>query len=153
MLFVEFRVYDRKLWRHWWDVTSRFSLFVNAWLFGWRSSMVKSIKDYSFCGTWENSADSDQTPHNVASDQALYPSLTECSIKYWIKHQNTTLQPKTEMDWSNGQEGNSFRLKWVKGVTYNKHMSQCMRFPSMWYMRTGMPHISLRIRAVWSELC
>ena len=30
-------------------------------------------------------------------------------------------------------------------------MSQCMRFPTMWYVRQAKPQISLRIRAVWSE--
>ena len=30
-------------------------------------------------------------------------------------------------------------------------MSQCMRFPTMWYVRPAKPQISLRIRAVWSE--
>ena len=33
-----------------------------------------------------------------------------------------------------------------------KHnMSQCMRFPTIWYVRPAKPQISLRIRAVWSE--
>ena len=32
-----------------------------------------------------------------------------------------------------------------------KEMSQCMRFPTMWYVRQAKPQISLRIRAVWSE--
>ena len=27
-------------------------------------------------------------------------------------------------------------------------MSQCMRFPTMWYVRSAKPQISLRIRAV-----
>ena len=27
-------------------------------------------------------------------------------------------------------------------------MSQCMRFPTMWYVRPAKPQISLRIRAV-----
>ena len=31
------------------------------------------------------------------------------------------------------------------------NMSQCMRFPTMWYVRPAKPQISLRIRAVWSE--
>ena len=30
-------------------------------------------------------------------------------------------------------------------------MSQCMRFPTMLYVRPAKPQISLRIRAVWSE--
>ena len=30
-------------------------------------------------------------------------------------------------------------------------MSQCMRFPTMWYMRPAKPQISLRICAVWSK--
>ena len=28
------------------------------------------------------------------------------------------------------------------------HLSQCMRFPTMWYERPAKPQISLRIRAV-----
>ena len=31
------------------------------------------------------------------------------------------------------------------------YMSQCMRFPTIWYVRPAKPQISLRIRAVWSE--
>ena len=31
------------------------------------------------------------------------------------------------------------------------NLSQCMRFPTMWYVRPAKPQISLRIRAVWSE--
>ena len=30
----------------------------------------------------------------------------------------------------------------------NEKMSQCMRFPTMWYVRPAKPQISLRIRAV-----
>ena len=30
-------------------------------------------------------------------------------------------------------------------------MSQCMRFPTIWYVRPAKPQISLRICAVWSE--
>ena len=34
-------------------------------------------------------------------------------------------------------------------VTYFEiYMSQCMRFPTMWYVRPAKPQISLRIRAV-----
>ena len=29
-----------------------------------------------------------------------------------------------------------------------KHISQCMRFPTMWYVRLAKPQISLRILAV-----
>ena len=36
--------------------------------------------------------------------------------------------------------------------TVRKHMSPCMRFPTMWYMRPAKPPISLPIRAIWSEL-
>ena len=31
------------------------------------------------------------------------------------------------------------------------HLSQCMRFPTMWYVRPAKPQISLRICADWSE--
>ena len=31
------------------------------------------------------------------------------------------------------------------------YLSQCMRFPTIWYMRPAKPLISLRICAVWSE--
>ena len=30
-------------------------------------------------------------------------------------------------------------------------LSQCMRFPTMWYVRPAKPQISLRIHTVWSE--
>ena len=33
----------------------------------------------------------------------------------------------------------------------NNHLSQCMRFPTMWYVRPAKPQISLRKCAVWSE--
>ena len=33
----------------------------------------------------------------------------------------------------------------------NNQLSQCMRFPTMWYVRPAKPQTSLRIRAVWSE--
>ena len=41
-------------------------------------------------------------------------------------------------------------------VLYSEHffdLSQCMSFPTMWYVRPAKPQISLRIhvRAVWSE--
>ena len=36
-------------------------------------------------------------------------------------------------------------------IDHCKHMSQCMRFPTMWLVRPVKPQISLRIRAVWSE--
>ena len=42
------------------------------------------------------------------------------------------------------------RMSWPM---YMYNMSQCMRFPTMWYVRPAKPQISLRIRAVWSELC
>ena len=37
------------------------------------------------------------------------------------------------------------------GISYWKNLSQCMRFPTMWYVRPAKPQISLRIGAVWSE--
>ena len=37
------------------------------------------------------------------------------------------------------------------GMRLNTHKSQCMRFPTMWYVRPAKPQISLRIRPVWSE--
>ena len=42
---------------------------------------------------YANSADPDQTPQSVASDQGLHCLLTECSIKIRIKMKNTTQQP------------------------------------------------------------
>ena len=33
-------------------------------------------------------------------------------------------------------------------IALSLHMSQCMRFPTMWYVRPAKPQISLRIRAV-----
>ena len=33
-----------------------------------------------------------------------------------------------------------------------RHISRDMRFSTMWYVRPAKPQISLRIRAVWSEL-
>ena len=34
---------------------------------------------------------------------------------------------------------------------YFWHLSQCMRFLTMWYVRPAKPQINLRIHAVWSE--
>ena len=39
----------------------------------------------------------------------------------------------------------------VSSVARQCDMSQCMRFPTMWYARPAKPQISLRIRAVWTE--
>ena len=36
-------------------------------------------------------------------------------------------------------------------VGSGRYLSQCMRFPTMWYVRPAKPQISLRISAVWSE--
>ena len=33
-----------------------------------------------------------------------------------------------------------------------RHLSHDMRFPTIWYLRPAKAKISLRIRAVWSEL-
>ena len=54
-----------------------------------------SLASSSFCGIGANSADTDQTPQNVASNQALNCLLTEYSIKNWIKKEwkNTNQQP------------------------------------------------------------
>ena len=45
------------------------------------------------------------------------------------------------------------RMAWMRGFEYKiiNKMSQCMRFPTMWYVRPAKPPISLRIRAVISE--
>ena len=46
------------------------------------SSGLKPIEaERPFCGAQANSADSDQMPQNVRSDQGLYCLLTDCSIK------------------------------------------------------------------------
>ena len=37
----------------------------------------------------------------------------------------------------------------VKTIHY--HLNQCMRFPTIWYVRPAKAQTSLRIRAVWSE--
>ena len=37
------------------------------------------------------------------------------------------------------------------GIKHQQEMSQCMRFPTMWYVWPAKPQISLHIRAVWSE--
>ena len=47
----------------------------------------------------------------------------------------------------------AFRLNITKAflISYWFDMSQCMRFPTMWYVRPAKPQTSLRVRAVWSE--
>ena len=64
-----------------------------------------------------NSADPDQTPHNVASDQDLHCLLTGFSIKTRKKGQKTPDTPKM----TNGlvehitvEESTSIHVQWVK---------------------------------------
>ena len=38
-----------------------------------------------------------------------------------------------------------------KRAVCSAYLSQCIRFPTIWYVRPTKPQISLRIRAVWSE--
>ena len=44
-----------------------------------------------------------------------------------------------------------FNSVYILFHTVLKDLSQCMRFPTMWYVRPAKPQISLRIRAVWPE--
>ena len=46
-----------------------------------------------FVGHRQNSADPDQMPQNVVSDQGLHSLLTERSIKIWKNMKNNTQQP------------------------------------------------------------
>ena len=55
--------------------------------------------------TSANSAEPDQTPKNVASDQVLHCLLTEVSFKIWIKMKNITQQP-----WILNWTGQSIRM-------------------------------------------
>ena len=52
-------------------------------------------------GLYANSAEPDQMPHNVASDQGLHCLLTGFSIKNRIKAQNGPNTLKRQMDLSN----------------------------------------------------
>ena len=45
----------------------------------------------------------------------------------------------------------SFVLRKALPMSQTKHLSRCMIFPTMWYVRPAKPQISLRIHAVWSE--
>ena len=47
----------------------------------------------TFCGTWANSGDPDQTPQYAASGQGLHWMLTECSIQILIKKEKYPQQP------------------------------------------------------------
>ena len=38
--------------------------------------------------------------------------------------------------------------RYLDNILYINNMSQCTRFPTMWYVRPAKPQISLRIRAV-----
>ena len=40
---------------------------------------------------------------------------------------------------------------YLRGHRLEFQMSSDMRFPTMWYVQTAKPQISLRIRVVWSE--
>ena len=43
-----------------------------------------------------------------------------------------------------------YKVKTTRQGSKNRiyHLSQCMRFPTMWYVRPAKPQISLRIRTV-----
>ena len=40
------------------------------------------------------------------------------------------------------------RVKKYSVILFNYYLSQCMRFPTIWYVRPAKPQTSLRIRAV-----
>ena len=68
-----------------------------------KNKWLTHISIMSFNGTWANSADPDQTPHNVVSDQDLHCLLTECYVKI-LKKKISKYQPlplKFEMGSSN----------------------------------------------------
>ena len=47
---------------------------------------------------------------------------------------------------TNSVNSTEFRIRTVTVYTaYSHKMSQCMRFPTMWYVRPAKPQISLRI--------
>ena len=48
---------------------------------------------FLFVGHRQNSADPDEMPQNVVSDQGLHSFLIECSIKIWKNIKNNTKQP------------------------------------------------------------
>ena len=52
----------------------------SAWLRQMFALLCISLSKHPFCGTYVNSADPDQMPQNVASDQGLHCLLTECPI-------------------------------------------------------------------------
>ena len=72
-------------------------------------------------GSLANSADPDQTSHNVASDQSLYCLLTGFSIKNRIKRQNrpNTFKMTNEIIQHITAE-ESTRIQWVKIRVINR---------------------------------
>ena len=84
-----------------------------------KTNESKSFKTWDtlthISGTYANSADPDQIPHSVVSDQGLHCWLTEYSIKFEKKMKNTTLQPLIQK-WTGPTEKSrdSIPLKWVK---------------------------------------
>ena len=52
-----------------------------------------------------------------------------------------------------GGGSNCFSREVRTSFSSRKQMSRSMGFPTMWYVRPAKPQISLRVRAVWSELC
>ena len=61
----------------------------------------------------------------------------------WVELAQTV--PRSSSQWSS-------TVYSVKNLSFiHLEMSQCMGFPTMWYVRPAKPQISLRIPSVWSE--
>ena len=69
-------------------------------------------------------------------------------VKIHLLQRNSHAVNKQSCDY---QYTHSRPLKFLIADLFITHMSQCMRFPTMWYVRPAKSQISLRIRAVWSE--
>ena len=62
------------------------------------------------------------------------------SVMAWTMYNRLSINPHL-----------SITCSCVVSARVKRNMSQCMRFPTMWYVRPGKPQISLHNPAVWSE--
>ena len=90
-----------------------------------------------------NILDPDQDRHSVCPDlgpNCLHRLLAVITSKEELKHQ---MNKQANID--------SCFCNVSIYFLYYIYMSRDMRFPTMWNVRPAKPHISLSIRAVWSE--
>ena len=61
-----------------------------------------------------------------------------------------TVCKSTYLGSSRLKKGSSVAISWPRLVTTRNHMSQCMRFPTLWYVWPANPQISLH--SLWNHM-